>query len=70
MTKFRSPLRAYVSAMSAGDTIRIGNGPEMTNSSPKRESPALERRADAQLPKAQRSNHAESDYQADRSRAR
>ena len=29
-TKFRSPLRAYVSAMSAGDTIRIGNGPEMT----------------------------------------
>lgn len=30
MTKFRSPLRAYVSAMSAGDTIRIGNGPEIT----------------------------------------
>lgn len=30
MTKFRSPLRAFVSAMSAGDTIRIGNGPEMT----------------------------------------
>ena len=30
MTKFRSPLRALVSGMSAGDTIRIGNGPEMT----------------------------------------
>lgn len=30
MTKFHSPLRALVSAMSAGDTIRIGNGPEMT----------------------------------------
>lgn len=30
MTKFRSPFRALVSGMSAGDTIRIGNGPEMT----------------------------------------
>lgn len=30
MTKFRSPLLALVSAMSAGDTIQIGNGPEMT----------------------------------------
>lgn len=29
-TTFRSPLRALISAMSAGDTIRIGNGPEMT----------------------------------------